>query len=150
MCITPLSSKIFLALSLAKGEFVAPTQYLMPSGKAAATSSVMARELAHGTKKSHGVLAQSLIGVHPSILAASGCKSLLLQAIANQILAGKQVISPGMSLYIFYQPSMIYQPSNHSFLLFGSLVLLSSPKVPALALLSQMTSICLHPIMSSL
>ena len=68
----PLSSKIFLAFSLANGEFVAPTQYLIPSGKPAATSLVMAREFAHGTKKSHGVLAQSLMGVQPSILVASG------------------------------------------------------------------------------
>mmetsp|Transcript_4668 Transcript_4668/g.5386 ORF Transcript_4668/g.5386 Transcript_4668/m.5386 type:complete len:240 (-) Transcript_4668:692-1411(-) len=75
ICITPLLLNMSLASIFANGEFVAPTQYFTPSGKFSATSSVIANELAHGTKKSHDVDAQSSIGVHPSIFVESLNKS---------------------------------------------------------------------------
>ena len=60
------------ASALAKGELVAPTQYLIPSGKFFATLSVIASELAQGTRKSQVVDSQFSIGSYPSIFEAAG------------------------------------------------------------------------------
>ncbi len=94
MCIMPRRSKISFAFSFANGEFAAPTQYLIPSGKFAATSSVMAKELAHGTRKSHGVLVQSSILSHPGISAASENKSHVCTLPAPNLTSSFATVDP--------------------------------------------------------
>ena len=72
MCMMPLPSKISFAPASANGLLAAPTQNRTPSGKALATPSVMASELAQGTRKSQGAAAQSRTGTHPATSAAPG------------------------------------------------------------------------------
>lgn len=55
MCMIPRLSKVCFASLEANGLLVAPTQYLSPAGKFSATSSVIAKLLAQGTRKSQCV-----------------------------------------------------------------------------------------------
>mmetsp|Transcript_1797 Transcript_1797/g.3956 ORF Transcript_1797/g.3956 Transcript_1797/m.3956 type:complete len:214 (-) Transcript_1797:182-823(-) len=93
-CDTPLEAKISFASWLAKGELVAPAQYRMLSGKFLATSSVMASELAQGTKKLAGVEVQSSIGWHPSILALSGNRSQVWTRLAPRRTSSLATVDP--------------------------------------------------------
>mmetsp|Transcript_18777 Transcript_18777/g.43449 ORF Transcript_18777/g.43449 Transcript_18777/m.43449 type:complete len:235 (-) Transcript_18777:840-1544(-) len=91
---TPRSAKIDFAWAVAKGELVAPVQNRTPSGKLAATSSVMAREFAHGTRKSHGVEAQSSIGTHPSMPEAPSRMSQVCTFLAPNRTSSLATVDP--------------------------------------------------------